>query len=133
MVAGYPRWDALVRTGARGYAWREASDAAQRMLLARQVDRLRTWYEDADRWNQDWRAAAFSTDTVILLTPAELTQLAEQVSEVVHRWTEQSRHSIERGGAQADVERSQVFFFAHGFPIEPTERTLQSAVPPPRT
>ena len=111
-VPGGLRWSEVALEEAPG--GREASDAARRVLLGRQIDRLRAWIEHADDWETTWRSAAFSTDMLLTLTPDELEQFGKDVSAVVHRWVEATRDAASRDG----VDRQQVFFFAHAFPFE---------------
>lgn len=114
-VPGGLRWSEVALEEAPG--GREASDAARRVLLGRQIDRLRSWNERTDEWDSSWRSAAFSTDMLLMLTPDELEQFGKDVSAVVHRWVEETR----RDGSRDDASRKQVFFFAHAFPFEPSD------------
>jgi DNA-binding transcriptional ArsR family regulator len=109
-VPGGLRWSEVALEEAPG--GREASDAARRVLFGRQIDRLRSWNQRSDEWDSSWRSAAFSTDMLLTLTPAELEQFGKDVSAVVHRWVEETRD-----GASRDGDRQQVFFFAHAFPF----------------
>jgi DNA-binding transcriptional ArsR family regulator len=111
-VPGGLRWSEVALEQAPG--GREASDAARRVLLGRQIDRLRVWIERAEDWDPRWRSAAFSTDMLLTLTPDELEQFGKDVSAVVHRWVEETRD----GGSPDGADRQQVFFFAHAFPFE---------------
>ena len=111
-VPGGLRWSDVVLEQTPG--GREASDAARRVLLGRQIDRLRSWIEQAERWDSSWRSAAFGTDMLLTLTPEELEQFGKDVSAVVHRWVEATRDASSRDGA----DRQQVFFFAHAFPFD---------------
>lgn len=122
-VPGGLRWSELTLADTPG--GREASDAAQRVLLGRQLDRLRGWYERADEWNENWRAAAFSTDMLLSLTPSELKEFSDQISEVVHRWAEHSQRSIPDDGT-GDSENAPVFFFAHAFPLDDDNNKKQA-------
>ena len=111
-VPGGLRWSEVALEQAPG--GREASDAARRVLLGRQIDRLRAWNERAEEWDSSWRIAAFSTDMLLTLSPDELEQFGKDVSAVVHRWVEATRD----GATPEQSDRRQVFFFAHAFPFE---------------
>lgn len=95
-----------------------ASQAAARtavgVLFTRHVQRLEAWLANRSRWSRRWRRAAHSTDTVLRLTPEQLTNLAEDLDSLLAKWREES----------GEVEGSQaVFLFAHAFPLEPPTST----------
>lgn len=87
------------------------ADAAEQVLLARQLDRLREYRSGRAVWGSDWVDGAFATDSLFRLTPDELRQLSRELVEVIERW---SRPEPEDG-----QHREHVFFFAHGFPFTP--------------
>ena len=59
-----------------------------------------------------WDDAAFATQNWVRLTPAELREVAEEVVEVLMRW---SQRELPDDGA----EREPVHVFARGFPCQP--------------
>ncbi|MFI8522806.1 ArsR/SmtB family transcription factor [Promicromonospora sukumoe] len=86
--------------------------AAEEFMLARQVERARTWLERPEQ-DDDWSRAELSTDSWLHLTPGELQELTDEVNELVGRWKE-------RGRAAADDPRAEhVFLFARAFPSRP--------------
>src|SRR5581483_4571181 len=97
---------------------REAAEAARRVLLSRQVDRLRDWNQGQSHWSEAWRDAAFSTDMLLTLTPNELRQLGDEINDVIHHWVEKSKQQQPTNGSRARKGRRQIFFFAHAFPLE---------------
>ncbi len=116
-IPGGMRWSEVALEGTPG--GHEAADAARRVLLGRQIDRLRAWNEHAEKWSRAWRTAAFSTDMLLALTPAELEQFDDDISAVVHHWVERTRQNRQRDGRPPHrSRRRQVFFFAHAFPFE---------------
>lgn len=115
-IPGGLRWSEVALDDTPG--GREAADAARRVLLGRQIDRLRHWNQHQSRWSGVWRDAAFSTDMLLTLTPHELRQFGDEISEVVHRWVERTRHRQATNGSRAAKGRRQVFFFAHAFPFD---------------
>jgi DNA-binding transcriptional ArsR family regulator len=117
-VPGGMRWSEVALEETPG--GREAADAARRVLLGRQIDRLRRWNQQRGKWGDAWREAAFSTDMLLALTPAELRQFGEEISAVVHRWVERSKANGSADGARRPRKgrRRQVFFFAHAFPFD---------------
>jgi DNA-binding transcriptional ArsR family regulator len=55
----------------------------ERLLRDRQLGRYRAWLEGRSRYSRRWRDAAFHTQSVAWLTPAELDDITEQVSELL--------------------------------------------------
>jgi DNA-binding transcriptional ArsR family regulator len=90
--------------------------AAEEFMLARQVDRARTWLERPEA-TDEWSRAELATDSWLRLTPNELSELGDEINEVVLRWKERGR----AGGAGDDTEegREHVFLFARAFPSQP--------------
>lgn len=89
--------------------------AAEEFMLARQVERARTWLERSEP-NDDWGRAELSTDSWLRLTPDELQELGDEINQLVLRWKERGA----TGGAQeVDDEREHVFLFARAFPSLP--------------
>ncbi len=116
-IPGGMRWSEVALGDAPGS--RAAADAARRVLVSRQVDRLRRWNEQPAKWPAAWRDAAFSTDMLLTLTPAELRQFSEDISDVVHRWVKQTKQQPPPTQKPSRrTRRRQVFFFAHAFPFD---------------
>lgn len=115
-IPGGMRWSTVALEETPG--GREASAAAERVLLGRQIGRLRGWREHADEWDPAWREAAYSTDMLFSLSSAELAAFAGELSALVHTWAERTRQKIDRDGAKApDGDRTLVYFLAHAFPL----------------
>lgn len=125
-IPGGVRWSADDFEGHPGA--QEAISAAQRVLVARQIERLRHWQTHGDEeWGSTWANAAHSTDTVLHLTPAELQQLGEELNALVESWGKRSRaaRATEDNGRHTGAgERQQVFVITHAFPFtgEPTTK-----------
>lgn len=113
------RWWRLVDPGTRWSRGDFASDtaavtaayAAEALALQRQFERVQEWNANAATV-PEWDDAAFATQNWMRLTPAEMRELAEEVVEVLVRW---SRREVPADG----VERESVFVFARGFPAQP--------------
>jgi DNA-binding transcriptional ArsR family regulator len=88
-----------------------AAHAAEALALQRQFERTREWNANAES-APVWDAAAFATQHWVQLTPEELQQLAEEVTDVLMKW---SRRTLPDDGAA----REPVFVFARGFPAQP--------------
>ncbi|HEV7147191.1 MAG TPA: helix-turn-helix domain-containing protein [Pedococcus sp.] len=113
------RWWRLVDPGTRwsradfadDHAAVTAAYAAEALALQRQFERTRDWNANAAS-APEWDAAAFATQNWLRLTPSELGEVADEVVEVLMRW---SQREIPDDG----VERESVFVFARGFPAQP--------------
>jgi DNA-binding transcriptional ArsR family regulator len=88
-----------------------AAHAAEALAFQRQVERTREWMANAES-DPVWDDAAFATQHWLRLSPEELLQVAEEVIEVLLRWSD-------RPAPDDDVHREPVFLFARGFPAQP--------------
>lgn len=86
--------------------------AAESLNLDRQVQLVRSWLNAPADVRAQWSQGAFSVDTWIHLTPDELAELQEQMSELLHHWAQ-------RGTSQDGLHREPVFVFARGVPGRP--------------
>jgi DNA-binding transcriptional ArsR family regulator len=113
------RWWRLVDAGTRWSRGDFADDtaavtaayAAEALALQRQFERVQEWNANAATVPV-WDDAAFATQNWMRLTPAELEQVADEVVDVLMRWS--GRRVPDDG-----VERESVFVFARGFPAQP--------------
>jgi DNA-binding transcriptional ArsR family regulator len=88
------------------------ANAAESLNLDRQMGLVRAWYAASDTDRQKWSDAAFSTDKWLRLTPAELTELATQITDLLQTW---GQRVVPDDGQRRDP----VFLFAHGVPAQP--------------
>jgi DNA-binding transcriptional ArsR family regulator len=86
-------------------------EAAESLNLEHQIAKVRAWQAQRDSAEPEWNDAAFSTDSWLRLTPAELRQLSEELNELILRWRD--RDPADGAG------RKTVFVFARGVPAEP--------------
>jgi DNA-binding transcriptional ArsR family regulator len=113
------RWWRLVDAGTRWSRGDFADDtaavtaayAAEALALQRQFERVQEWNANAATVPV-WDDAAFATQNWMRLTPAELEQVADEVVDVLLRWS--SREIPDDG-----EERESVYVFARGFPAQP--------------
>jgi DNA-binding transcriptional ArsR family regulator len=96
---------------ADGPAKEAISLAAESLVLSRQTGLARDWLYRADD-RPGWERAAFASQSWLRLSPAELTELADEVNALLRRWR---RREVPDDGA----ERESVFVFARGFPAQP--------------
>jgi DNA-binding transcriptional ArsR family regulator len=113
------RWWRLVDPGTRWSRADFADDtaavtaayAAEALALQRQFERTRDWNANAASM-PEWDSASFATQNWMKLTPDELQQVADEMVDVLMRW---SQREVPDDGA----ERESVFVFARGFPAQP--------------
>ena len=113
------RWWRLVDAGTRWSRADFADDtaavtaayAAEALALQRQFERVQEWNSNAATVPV-WDDAAFATQNWMKLSPAELLQVAEEVVDVLLRWS--SRDVPDDG-----QDRESVYVFARGFPAQP--------------
>jgi len=94
---------------------RAAAVALQRTALANQLERVEAWRDEQPGWGPAWSRAAFSSDTLLRLSPDELEAMHEEIQEVVRSWRERGRTDEE----PSTGDREHVFLFLHAFPFRP--------------
>lgn len=60
--------------------------AAQTVTWDRHGELIGKWMTAREGFTDDWRVSAFATDTWLMLTPAELAELREQVCGLLNQW-----------------------------------------------
>jgi DNA-binding transcriptional ArsR family regulator len=88
------------------------AEAALSLNLEHHTSKVRAWRARADEASAEWQDAAFSTDTWLRLSPAELAALSVELNALLERW-----HS--RAIPDDGIAREHVFVFAHGIPGAP--------------
>lgn len=86
--------------------------AAERTNFEHQVHKLVDWKRRSGSYEEQWRRAAFSSDTLANATPAELDDLLHRLRDTITTW----RDEID---PEDGTEREPVFVFMHGFPSPP--------------
>lgn len=87
------------------------AQAVDELSLRLQLERLTAWRAASDQADPAWQDAATSTDMWLRLTPTELAQVSEELTELLSRWRTRELPDDER--------REPVFVFAHVFPSNP--------------
>jgi DNA-binding transcriptional ArsR family regulator len=87
-------------------------EAAERENLTHDVEKYRAWIEHRADYDEPWRRAAFSTDSWVAVTPAELDELGQRITAVIEDYLIDRR----RDDGQ---EREHCFVFAYGMPARP--------------
>lgn len=93
--------------------------AAESLNLEHQLEKVRAWYAQRGSASREWDDAAFSSDTWLRLTPAELGQLSEELTDLLHRWRDRTPLAGAEQAPGEKAERRSVFVFARGVPAEP--------------
>ncbi|MFI5930875.1 winged helix-turn-helix domain-containing protein [Actinoplanes sp. NPDC051494] len=86
-----------------------AADTAVALGLQRQVELATTWIGSPAAKEEPWVSTAFSTDSFLRLSPAELAELGEKVQELMNQYANRP----------PAPEREPVFFMSRGFPGRP--------------
>jgi DNA-binding transcriptional ArsR family regulator len=90
---------------------RARAQVAERLNVEHQVAKLVDWKRRNAAYDEEWRRAAFSNDSLTLATSEELADLQEALTTTVRLW----REAIDTDDGQ---EREPVFVFQHGFPTQ---------------
>lgn len=111
---GRQRWWKVLRRGwsvpsmdlRRDEATRQQASLLLHELNRGRLERLRTWFETAREWGDDWVAASTDTDGRLTLTVDELEQLTGELHAVLARYVELegSRQEPPDGAARVDVQ-----------------------------
>jgi DNA-binding transcriptional ArsR family regulator len=122
---GRQRWWKILRRGWSLPSLGSSQDPATRhhasMLLNEinrsRLERLRTWFETFQEWDDTWTSASIDTDGRLTLTSDELAELAADLHAVLARYieVEQRRDVPPPGAARVDVQ-----LYAFPTRLEPT-------------
>ncbi|MGM0354783.1 ArsR/SmtB family transcription factor [Streptomyces sp. ECR3] len=122
---GRERWWRVA--SAEGWGFREsdfagtpegaaAVGAVTRGIHDTRVAQYRTYLDQRSAWGKEWTDAAFSSEWLLDLTPAELAKMNEELEELARRWRERGRAAR----ADGDTEnREHVSVHLYGFPFRP--------------
>ncbi|GAA2077991.1 helix-turn-helix domain-containing protein [Streptomyces albiaxialis] len=92
-----------------------ASQVVRRLLETR-GEQYTTFLDQMASWSKEWMDAAFSSETLVRLTPDELARCEAELAEVTARWKE---HAREAGAEGDDARREHVALHLYGFPFRP--------------
>lgn len=87
-----------------------------RQLLATRAERYQQYLDEQSAWPREWTNAAFSSEYMPLLNAAELQQMAEEIGELMQRWTDRGRAAEDAGDTAG---REHVAVQMYGFPFRP--------------
>lgn len=93
---------------------RDVSAAARQALASHQWSRFQQYLEEDQTWPLDWVGAAFSSDTLLKLTPREMAEFQHNLQQVVDKYAK-----LRDSQPPKTEERAAVMFVMHGFPFRP--------------
>jgi DNA-binding transcriptional ArsR family regulator len=111
------------RIGSVRHSWDElgedaeanaAASALTSIVLERDLERLRDWLVRQRSAEPEWRKAAFMSEALLYLTPAELEALGQAITELIVRYVDRVDPARRPEGSAA------VQAIAVGFPLRPT-------------
>ena len=77
------------------------------------TEKAQRWSEAQSGWSLEWREAAGASDSMLELTPDELTAMQQEIWEVAERYRTSARARAEEAEDES-ADRRRVFFFAAG-------------------
>jgi DNA-binding transcriptional ArsR family regulator len=86
--------------------------AVESLNLDHHVTLVRAWFAAGEQEREAWQDSAFSTDKWLRLTPAELSELSQEIIQLLERW---ATREIPGDGQRRDP----VFVFSVGVPGRP--------------
>lgn len=88
--------------------------AATRLFHDQRADRYRRYLDERPTWNPEWNAASMDNESLLRLTPAELTALKQELVSLLRRYDEQGRAAEAAGETDG---RENVALYMYGFPF----------------
>jgi DNA-binding transcriptional ArsR family regulator len=88
-----------------------AGEALERTFVDRAYEQLREWWSRRLTYPAKWRRAAFMSNSVLYLTPAELAAIMDETNAIYARYRDREKRPA---GALP------VRLYAHGHPLPPT-------------
>ncbi|MET8948620.1 helix-turn-helix domain-containing protein [Streptomyces sp. NPDC004542] len=88
--------------------------AASRLFHDQRADRYRRYLDERPTWNPEWNAASMDNESLLRLTPAELTALEQELVSLLRRYDEQGRAAEAAGETEG---RENVALHMYGFPF----------------
>lgn len=90
-----------------------AVGAVTRSLVDARVAQYRAYLDQTSAWGAAWTDAAFSSESMLELSPDELAEMGEEIDALVRRWRERSK------AASEIKDREHVSVHLYGFPFRP--------------
>ncbi|MFD3549728.1 helix-turn-helix domain-containing protein [Streptomyces sp. NPDC058655] len=93
-----------------------AVGAVTRSILDTRTAQYRTYLDQTAAWGKAWTDAAFSSEWMFDLTPAELAEMSDELEAVARRWRESGKAAKAAGDTE---DREHVSAHFYGFPFRP--------------
>ncbi|MFJ9635731.1 ArsR/SmtB family transcription factor [Streptomyces sp. NPDC101178] len=93
-----------------------AVGAVLRSILDNRSAQYRTYLDQSAAWGEEWTDAAFSSESLMTLTSAELTEMSDELQAITRRWRERGKAAREAGDTEG---REHVSVHLYGFPFRP--------------
>ncbi|MDF6022945.1 helix-turn-helix domain-containing protein [Streptomyces sp. JH34] len=90
--------------------------ALTRGIFEARVSQYRAYLDQSAAWGKEWTDAAFSSEWLLDLTPAELAEMSEEFSAVARRWRDRGEEARKTGATE---NREHVSVHLNGFPFRP--------------
>ncbi|MEU1176168.1 helix-turn-helix domain-containing protein [Streptomyces sp. NPDC005820] len=91
-----------------------AHTAASRLFFEQRADMFRRFLDERVHWGEAWNSAAESSESLLRLTTAELTELNREVLALIRRYEERGRAADEAGDREG---RENVAVHTYAFPF----------------
>ncbi|WP_225831294.1 transcriptional regulator [Streptomyces sp. NK08204] len=88
--------------------------AAIRLFHDQRADRYRRYLDERPTWSPEWNTASVDSESLMRLTPAELTALQGELEELLRRYDAQGRAAEAAGETEG---REHVALYVYGFPF----------------
>ncbi|WBP85050.1 ArsR/SmtB family transcription factor [Kitasatospora cathayae] len=93
-----------------------AVGAVTRGLVDSRAAQYRTYLDQGAAWGPEWTDAAFTSEWLLDLTPAELAELNDELQAVGRRWRKRGKAAKTAGQTE---NREHVSVHLYGFPFRP--------------
>lgn len=87
-----------------------------RSILDSRSAQYRAYLDQGSAWGEEWTDAAFSSEWLMALTPAELAEMNDELEAITRRWRERGKAAGEAGDTEG---REHVSVHLYGFPFRP--------------
>ncbi len=94
-----------------------AGETFSRVIIERNNERVRRWLDERRSYSPKWRKAAFNSYTVTYLTPAELEELGEEMTELLSKYR---NRSLDLNARPADSRAVSISAVGHPLPLNPS-------------
>lgn len=93
-----------------------AVGAVTRGIVDNRIAQYRAYLDQTAAWGKAWTDAAFSSEWMLDLTPAELTEMSDELEVLARRWRERGKAARAAGDTE---DREHVSVHLYGFPFRP--------------